>query len=159
MSKKDTLAGFFTPKVLTASERNDLVAILLNLRKTVFNTAQKTIYKKDLAELPTIYTSPLIQAGNAQPDQTAAQVLEAVIAELKNLPTAELTLPYRPTNQQTKELLQFLRAKLPNQLILKLNYEPQVVAGFMLEYNGQRINYTLDNLLTKLNNNNKANKN
>lgn len=66
--------------------------------------------------------------------------MEVIISKLK---LSTIYLAYRPNSNQIKEICQLLRGKLGSHLFLKTEYQPYLTAGFLLEHNGKRYNYSL----------------
>ena len=67
---------------------------------------------------------------------------------LSQVTYSTLALSYRPTLPQIKEISQLLRSKLNSNLILKIEYQPDLTTGFILEHAGKRYDFSLAQQLT-----------
>jgi len=72
-----------------------------------------------------------------------ANFLISLQTSLSKVTFSTLSLPYRPTLPQVKEVSELLRSKLNPNMILKIDYQPNLVAGFILEHAGKRYDYSL----------------
>lgn len=60
-----------------------------------------------------------------------------------------LKLAYHPTLQQIDELTELIRARFSPTALLEVEYQPELVAGCVIESQGQRFNFSADTWLTQ----------
>lgn len=81
------------------------------------------------------------EVKKTEPD--LGEFLRQVNHLLSKLESSRIILAYRPNFAQVKEICQLLRQKLDQNIILKVESNPHLIAGFILEHQGKRYDYSL----------------
>lgn len=78
------------------------------------------------------------------------QFLNDLRTTIQNLPVIKLTLAYQPTRAQTGQIVSWLRQHYAPNLLVEVSYEPDIIAGAIIEYNGKYVDMSavkkLDNV-------------
>lgn len=116
--------------------------------------SQKQAEKTTLKNVPH-FVSPLIPDSVVASQQALDEWLGEVIAGLRKLPVATITIAYLPTEAQAQELIQLVRSGFSTHVVIELVTDPSLLAGVRIEYDTQRIQYSLkddlDEALKELN--------
>lgn len=145
---------------MTSEQPNDSLAIIaeciftqnqLEFLVKAVQKAQKNLGRgqadthQPFADLPVQVSHLLTELWqkNTDQDKDLTQFLQNLELMLSKIKFSTLILAYRPTTAQTSEIGRLLRGKLGPNLILKIDYQPQLVAGFVLEHQGKRYDYGL----------------
>lgn len=88
-------------------------------------------------------------ARQHDPEITWDAFLEVVIYHLHvaQEEVVALRLAYYPTLQQLDELTELIRARFSPTALIKLEYQPELIAGCVIEVQGQRYDYSADTWL------------
>lgn len=144
MNTKNSQFSFLLNGVFANRELVSLVETLSAVQQNVLKASSEDNYKTQLRAVPQDVVA-------AWPKPTAQEPLSAQLAaaqaELRSVVVAQLHLAYQPSYEQLKELVTFLRARLNEPLVAEVLVASDLGAGFILEYHGKRIDYSLASMM------------
>ena len=137
-----------TANVMTVAQQRQVVAELDALLAATFETDSDKTLKKVLAEKLRLGTKDVIEeilvVEKVGGDwQKLKNLLESLKANILSLPVAKLTLAFEPDLAFASEIATKLREKFSAPLLLDLAFDPQILGGVALVYDGRIYDLTL----------------
>lgn len=131
--------------------QKELECLLLNLKQTNKMLA-KTSGKRKIAtifkQLPSNFVIPIQEAWQNYQEINSItdpiSFIKAIQKELLNLNSIQLFLAFQPSQAQAELICNWLRTKFKNkEIIIKIKFDPSLVAGCILEYQGKRYDLSI----------------
>ena len=137
-----------SPAQLIAQElltSDDLVTVMGQIETSLgMLFASKYSEKKILAELPEVIRS-IIPDSVVGSEKSLDEWLRSVLAELRTMPIAVVSVAYIPTGAEAKELLELVQSGFGRHVIISLQTDATLLAGVRIEYDNQRVQFSLHN--------------
>lgn len=136
------LSDFFQTKAQATDFSTKIATIIQHLYQTNFSleaelTQQLGLIKKDT------FMKLMRNQGIAE-DQTAIKKFLTLILEtITSIPMLSLTIAFEPKEQTLKELSHWCVMNLHKQFIFEITVKPDIIAGTIINTNGQHKDYSL----------------
>jgi len=132
----------------TQKELEFLLLSLRNLKKNISKTSRKRKISSLFKQLPSDLVIPMQESWqNYQKTNDEADLngfIDEVEKQLLSQNGVQLSLAFQPTQIQAELICDWLRTKLENkQIIIKIKFDLDLVAGCILEYQGKRYDLTV----------------
>jgi F0F1-type ATP synthase delta subunit len=74
-----------------------------------------------------------------------SDILKKLRGELDNIELLRLSLAYEPSRKSVRNISRWVKANISNYVVIDTHYSKQVMAGCVVEYKGNYIDYSLKN--------------
>lgn len=142
MNTKDSQFSFLLQGVY--SDRQ-----LISLVETLKTIQQKVLKSEDKKHLTTLPHDIFAAWPEPTRSETVAQQLEAASTFLESVLVTAIQLAYQPSHDQLKKIATFLRSRVQPELVLQVSVNSDLGAGFILQYQGKRVEYSLSSIINQ----------
>ena len=126
----------FLAQVKTTDDVLTLQKELEALTKYLFSTKKDT-FETALQEEVRAWVADVVRAQGGTTAATRKKFLDELNAQLKKLPAVQLTLAFQPTQKNIDVIHNWLHSQLQQPHVLHLVYDPSVVGGAVISYQGR----------------------
>lgn len=147
MKRKSLVISSLSDKVITKKDKTDLEMAI---------TMMQQVQKLDATSLDRIKAQISLRSFETLEqylDFSSTQLQEdlgKISLFLKTMSVARLTVAYTPNGNEVDSLLKKIRQRINSNVVLEIIYEPTILAGFVLEWNGTRQDSSLQTHLDSL---------
>ncbi|MBI2414269.1 hypothetical protein HYV31_00285 [candidate division WWE3 bacterium] len=104
----------------------------------------------DALNTPKDLNQPSISAINKLYASNSLAIIDNFLLYLNSISVLDLTLAFNPTPKFLQEVLFWLNKNVSNNIVLKVNYQEDIVAGALITYNGKYGDFSTRNKLDAL---------
>lgn len=140
-----TLQDQLMDKVLTSSDLARIVEELNLLLVCAYDTNHEKanqVMDRDMRGWVADVLRPFWESASL--GEKRAEQVQTLIAEIMSIPKAEVTLAVEPSGGLTKALVHQLRQILGKPLLVDFRYEPRMIGGMKLAFEGKYFEWTVE---------------
>lgn len=141
------IVSIFANNLFSTRQLYQLIDQLNNLVKDLYHNKIGTINAKIDGALPANLVGLFqeIETKNLEPtgDEGQKRFLEELVAQLKKLTLAKVTLAFEPNDEFVAKLSSEITGIVGKKVIIDISVEPKIVGGLLLEYQGHYRDYSL----------------
>jgi F0F1-type ATP synthase delta subunit len=129
--------------VRTKSELDQLQSELGVLLKSIYK--DKKTFKKVLDTEVTEAVREIVseQLAVKADYKSLAALLEGYLNEAKQIKILRMTLAFEPYNDSISAIHEYIAQNMNTQIVLEFRYDPKIVGGAIIEYEGKFVDYSL----------------